>query len=210
MERGRSGGAEPRRRTGGRSARVVNGVLEATLDVLARTGYAALSFEDVAAKAGVSRTTIYRRWASKHDLVRAALLRFCEVKWEAVRDTGTLRGDLFEIVRQNVFGDRHERERHAGLLRALGAEFGDPELLALVRLARSRLSQPAFAVVERAVARGELPAGSDPFLVVDPVVLTLFFRYVLLGEEPDPQFAERLVDLVLAGARAGAAVRPRG
>jgi len=206
MERARPGTHERRRRTGGRSARVVNDVLEATLDVLARNGYAALSFEEVAAKAGVSRTTVYRRWPSKHDLVRTALLRLAEMR-SAARDTGTLRGDLLEFIRVKIIDDRRERERQAGLLRALMAEFGDQELLALARLVRDRMQQPIVAAVERAIARGELPPGTDPLLVIDPVFATLHFRLAVFGHEPDLGLAEQLVDVVLAGARAGAAVR---
>ncbi len=207
MERTRSAPDGRRRRTGGRSARVVNDVLDATVDVLAHNGYAALSFEDVAAKAGVSRTTVYRRWASKHDLVRTALLRLCEMQWSGVRDTGTLRGDLLELVRAKVIGDRRERERNAGLLRAVMAEFADPELLALARVVRGRMQQPIVAAVERGMARGELPAGTDPLLVLEPIFSTLHFRVAVFGENPDMGFAEQIVDLILAGARTGAGVQ---
>lgn len=207
MDRGRIDGEGPRRRTGGRSARVLAQVLEATLDALAHDGYAALSFEGVAARAGVSRTTLYRRWPSKHDLVRAALLRVCEARLSTVRETGSLRGELLEYVRAQ-FLERRERERTVGLLRALMPEFDDPELLALVRLARARFEQPLVAAVERAIARGELPAGTEPTLVFEPITSALFFRAAVFGDDVDASSAERLVDLVLAGARAGAAVRP--
>lgn len=206
MERTRTA-PNPRRRTGGRSARVVNDVLDATVDVLAHGGYAKLSFDEVAAKAGVSRTTVYRRWATKHDLVRAALLRLCEVCASAVRDTGTLRGDLLDFIQTRLIDDRRERERTAGLLRALMAEYDDQELLALARLIRGRMQQPIISAVERAVARGELPAGSDPFLVMDPIFATLHFRLGVFGEEPDLAYAEPLVDVVLAGVRSGAGIR---
>jgi AcrR family transcriptional regulator len=206
MERTRTGEVGPRRRTGGRSARVVNDVLEATLDVLARVGFAALSFEAVAEKAGVSRTTIYRRWATKGDLIRAALLRMCETHGLVARDTGTLRGDVLEVVRAKVL-DPVERERHTALLRSGVADLDDPELAAIGRLVRTQMQQPLVAAVERAVARGELPAGTDASLVMDPIFLTLHFRSAIFGEDVGMDFAEQLVDVVLAGARAGAAVR---
>src|SRR5512138_1266815 len=95
---------ERRRRTGGRSARVVNDVLEATLDVLARDGIVSLSFESVAELAGVSRTTVYRRWPTREDLVRAALVRLAELQ-PVARDTGTVRGDLIEFVRLRLIGN---------------------------------------------------------------------------------------------------------
>jgi AcrR family transcriptional regulator len=198
---------EPRRRTGGRSARVVNAVLEATVDALAHSGYANLSFDEVAARAGVSRTTIYRRWATKHDLVRAALLRMCEACGSSARATGTLRGDLLELIRARLVDDPRERERTAGLMRALMAEFDDSELLALARLIRDRMTQPIVAAIERGIARGELPAGTDPTLVMEPIFAPLYHRVALFGETTELAEAGRFVDVVLAGARSGAAVR---
>ena len=62
-----------RARVGGRSARVVSAVLRMTLEVLGQEGYAGLRVEDVAARAGVNKTTIYRRWPTRADLVVAAL-----------------------------------------------------------------------------------------------------------------------------------------
>jgi AcrR family transcriptional regulator len=186
---------------------VVNDVLEATVDVLAHSGYSSFSFEEVAARAGVSRTTIYRRWPTKPDLVRAALLRFAELR-PPVADTGTLRGDLEQNLRACF--DPEQAARDAGLLRALMADFDDPELLALGRLIRERLRQPSFAAVERAIARGELPAGTDPELILDPAAFTILVRTAIFGDRVDPDFGERLLDVLLAGARAGAAVkRPR-
>jgi AcrR family transcriptional regulator len=185
----------------------VNDVLEATVDVLAHGGYAKLSFDEVAAKAGVSRTTVYRRWATKHDLVRAALLRMCEVCASSARDTGTIRGDLLELIVMRIVDDPRERERTAGLTRALMAGFDDQELLALARLIRERIKQPMVGAIERAIARGELPVGTDPLLVIDPIFAPLHFRLAVFGEKPDLAEAELLVDVVLAGARSGAAVR---
>ena len=211
MERGRLEGHAPRRRTGGRSARVVNDVLEATVDVLARTGFAALSFDAVAELAGVSRTTIYRRWSSKDELVRAALLRLAEAQ-PVAHDTGSLRGDLVEFIRLRLIENRRERERAMGLLRANMAELADPGLLALSRLVQERWHRPIMSAVERAIARGELPPVTDPVLVIEPIFGTLQFHLFIFAQEPDLAFAEQLVDLVLAGARAGAAVRraPQG
>lgn len=199
--------ARPQRRTGGRSARVLSAVLDATVDVLAHSGYAKLSFEEVAEKAGVSRTTVYRRWSSKHDLVRTALLRMCEACAGSARDTGSIRGDLLDVVRARLVDDRAERNRTSGLMRALMAEYDDGDLVAISRLIRDRMQQPAVSAIERAIARGELPAGTDPILVLDAIFAPLFFRLAVFGEDTPPAEIEQLVDLVLAGARAGAARR---
>lgn len=207
MDRARpSPAGEPRRRTGGRSARVVNDVLDATLDVLARAGYAAMTFDAVAERAGVSKTTVYRRWPTKPDLVRAALLRLVDVMPRA-RDTGTLRGDLVEIARVRVIDDTRERERAIGLMRANIGALDDAELQALARLVSDRANLPIVAALDRGIARGELPPGTDPALVIEPIYATLHFHLFVMNEEPDLRYVEQLVDLVLAGARTGAAIR---
>jgi AcrR family transcriptional regulator len=204
MRNARTQPEAPRRRTGGRSARVVQAVLDATIEALAHAGYQALSFEDVAERAGVSRTTIYRRWPAKQDLVRAALLRFAEERSALFPDTGSLRGDLLAGVADC---GSCEGEQDLRLLRALAAEFEDPELSALARLAWDRIHQPNVTIIERAIARGELPPGSDPAFIIDPVMFTVMMRRLLFGDETSPADAERLVDVVLAGARTGAGVR---
>jgi AcrR family transcriptional regulator len=195
---------EPRRRTGGRSARVVRDVLDATLDRLAHGGYAALSFDDVAAGAGVSRTTVYRRWPTKAELVRAALLRMAEALPPAP-DTGALRSDLLALARQKLSGPTSARDR--ALFRAFVAEAADPEIVALARVVRARMQEPIVAAIERAVARGELPRGTDPRLVFEPILAPLHLHDAIFEDAVEPAYVEQLVDLVLAGARTGAAVR---
>jgi AcrR family transcriptional regulator len=186
---------------------VVLDVLEATVDVLAHHGYSAFSFEEVAARAGVSRTTIYRRWPTKQDLVRAALLRFAE-ECPMTADTGSLRGDLLPEI--TAILDPERAARHAGLLRALMADFDDPELVALSRLVRDRIRQPAVAAVERAIARGELPAGTDPDVVIEPAAFAVVMRQAIFGDFVERDYGERLLDVIIAGAKTGAGVkRPR-
>ncbi len=82
----------PQARVGGRSARVVSTVLRTTLEVLGERGYAGLRIEDVAAQAGVNKTTIYRRWPTRADLVIAALTTLATPP-KAVH-SGRLEGDL--------------------------------------------------------------------------------------------------------------------
>ncbi|HEX6244732.1 MAG TPA: helix-turn-helix domain-containing protein, partial [Polyangiales bacterium] len=80
----------------GRSARVVEAVLQATAEELGRVGFLALRIDDVAERSGVNKTTIYRRWATKEELV-AAMLERMTLSHE-VPDTGSLRGDLNALL----------------------------------------------------------------------------------------------------------------
>src|SRR5689334_17439746 len=84
-------------RTRGRSARVVEEVLKATLEEIGQRGYQTMRIEDVAARSGVNKTTIYRRWPTKLDLLAAAVRHFAPVPDPP--ETGTLRGDLLVLLR---------------------------------------------------------------------------------------------------------------
>src|SRR5262245_26978742 len=85
------------RRPGGRSARVRAAVLGAALDVLAERGFEALEVPEVAARAGVSASTIYRRWTSKGRLAGEALLERAR-PLSPTPDTGALRSDLEQLL----------------------------------------------------------------------------------------------------------------
>src|SRR5260221_147731 len=88
---------QARPRTGGRSARVVSEVLSATLEVFAEQGYAGLSIEAVALRAGVNKTTVYRRWPTKVELVGDALFSLRDEDPEPP-DTGSLPEDLLVVL----------------------------------------------------------------------------------------------------------------
>src|SRR6185437_8842867 len=92
---------ERRARLGGRSERVVRSVLEAAVAEIARVGYVALRVDDVASRAGVNKTTIYRRWPTKPELVTAALRTIVGDQPETP-DTGALRSDLIVLLRRFV------------------------------------------------------------------------------------------------------------
>src|SRR5262249_1063329 len=91
--------AAPRKRLGGRSARVRSSVLQAAFTVLMKKGIDAFSIAEVAEKAGVHETSIYRRWGTKHALARDACLHRAEVSL-AIPDTGSLRSDLVALLKR--------------------------------------------------------------------------------------------------------------
>src|SRR5256885_5219091 len=86
-------------RTGGRSGRVREAILAAVIDELTRAGYAALTVETVAARAGVNRTTIYRRWPTLDDLLVDALTTW-SLEALPVPDTGSIETDLLTLGRE--------------------------------------------------------------------------------------------------------------
>jgi AcrR family transcriptional regulator len=191
-------------RTGGRSARVIDAVLQAVAEELGRVGYRALRFEDVAALSGVNKTTIYRRWPSKGELVRAAIEALTEEP--TIYDTGTLRGDLLALLHD--FVARTQTPVGRGIVRIIQTERADPEVAELIDQLRIRNLASRRAPFERAVERGELPPGSDAALLSELLIAPIVQRVVHHGVAADEPFLAGLVDMLVAGARAGAAVRP--
>jgi len=172
--------AGKRRRPGGRATEVVSAIYSATLEILSEVGYEGLELPEVAARARVNKTTVYRRWPSKSELVlEIALLR---MKQDVpLPDTGTLLGDLSELLI-----DIHATIRTpliSGLLQAVVTHGRDNE--AMMRL-RAEFWRERFAVsgqlVERATQRGELPLGTNPRQLLELASSPLFFRGVVTGE----------------------------
>ena len=186
-------------RTRGRSARVVSEVLRTALEELGRVGYAALRVEDVASRSGVNKTTIYRRWPTKAELVAAALRQWAEEP--EVPDTGSLRTDLLLMAERSVAMTASPLGQ--GLVRTIQAERTSPEVEALTRMLRNENRKRRVAMVERAIERGELPAGTNAMLVVEVVFATIYSRVITYRESADEVFLRSVIDLVLEGARRG-------
>jgi len=192
--------SEARPREGGRSARVVHEVLRATAEELGRVGYAALRVEDVAQHASVNKTTIYRRWATKAELVTAALRQEGDQCTETP-DTGSVRGDLLSMLR------RFAEHSRTPIVRMMMVELSHPEVQAIAASLKRNFQSEWVKVIARAMARGELPSGTSPLLVTEVITATVVGR-VMRGEEPPNEvFCEAVVDLVLAGAMGVAEMR---
>ncbi|MDF2696831.1 MAG: Transcriptional regulator, TetR family [Labilithrix sp.] len=188
-----------------RGWRVVEKVLEATLEELSLKGYAALSIEDVATRAGVAKTTIYRRWPAKADLALQAL-RHLANDIVIVADTGTLRGDLIAMLR--TFRGFASSTRGQSLMRMMVGEGLSSDVARLVKKIRNTKESEPREVVTRAITRGELPRGTDPRLVLDVLFGAVQHYIFFMQTRCTDQQIEQLVDLVLLGAANGGA-RPR-
>ena len=190
-------------RTQGRSARVVGDVLVATAEELGRAGYAALRVDDIAARSGVNKTTIYRRWPTKVDLVTAALSALSDVP--EAPETGSLREDLLAMLRVARAGASSPLKQ--GVFRAILLEQTHPEVDAVTRTLRNEHLAPRKLVVERAIRRGELSREIDVVLLLELVFGPVMRRLMITKEPVDEAFMQYVVDVVLAGARAVATAR---
>jgi AcrR family transcriptional regulator len=181
---------------------IVARVLEAAILELSQAGYRALRVEDVAARAGVNKTTVYRRWPAKPDLVRDALVAKAAFAFE-MPQTGALRTDLIAVAR--MFAVYTADPLGRSLMRMFAAESSDPEVIAIARSLRERDESPPRRIIEAAVARGELVAGADHTVLLHAMIGALHHRVFFLQEPPDDAFLTRLVDLLLYGALTPAA-----
>ena len=174
--------SETRRPGRPRSARADSAILESTLETLVERGFAALSVEQVAERAGVSKATIYRRYPTKTELVIAAMALVGRLDAGAP-DTGSLRGDL-EALAQIALAGAAEDPRRALVMPRLVSEAActDPDLFEAVE--RS-LIQPRRAAVrgalERAVERGELPGTLDLDVATDLYLGPIIFYMLRTG-----------------------------
>ncbi len=187
-----------RPRPGGRATRVVASVLDATLQELARLGYQALRVEDVATRASVNKTTIYRRWPTKGDLVIAAL-REGSRALDFIPDTGTVRGDMLSMLERDAV-TKDTTAFRAFISLAL-SELVAPEIARMVRVLRLEYRERWISIVRRGIARGELPSTTSAHLLAEVVGSVPTVRKLRNDEPLDRSTREAIVDLLLAGAR---------
>jgi AcrR family transcriptional regulator len=197
---------QDRRTTGvqrrGRAARVVNAVLQAAAQELADVGYTAFRVEDVARRAGVNKTTVYRRWPTKIDLVTDTIhSHMYERSAEPFPDTGSLRGDLLAYFKTLLESMQHPLYR--GILLTLNGHI-DPALDVLAGKLRGENRQFRTRLVQRGIERGELPRTVDAELVADLVSSPILLSVLHHGETVTPSYIESVVDTVLTGTAANA------
>ena len=185
----------PRRRTGGRSARVRAAVIRATVDTLIAAGIDGLSIAEVAHRAAVHETSIYRRWGSKANLLLDTLLTHLELQVPEP-DTGSLRGDLlalFERIAEFMSGPLGQT-----LLREAARH--DVPQYESVRDAfwEARLAVGS-AVLQQAQTRGELRQGINHRITLEMIVGLLTHRLLMSREPVGRDVLETTVDLILEG-----------
>ncbi|MFB6841562.1 TetR/AcrR family transcriptional regulator [Streptomyces sp. NPDC056361] len=177
-------------------------VLEATIAELTQTGYAALTVDGVARRAGVHKTTIYRNWSDSDRLVADALAGHFATD-VPIPDTGAVEGDLRELARALVATMTTPAGR-ALLTTVLSDAVRVPRLAEIKNALFDDRFRRAEPVVTRAVERGELPAGTDPAELLRTLAAPIYFRLVFTGEPVDDTTADRAVRITLAAAHAHA------
>jgi AcrR family transcriptional regulator len=185
-----------------RGATVRANVLAATLAELADVGYAELAMEAVADRAGVHKTTVYRRWRDRETLVIDALTEHVAAE-RPIPDTGGIETDLLDLISSLVRLVNNPAER-AGMTVLFSDAARVPDIAQIKRRFYADRFGRAAPVIARAVERGELPADIDPDELLKTLIAPLHLRLLVTEEPIDETTAERAVAVTLAAARAGA------
>ncbi|GAA4934873.1 TetR/AcrR family transcriptional regulator [Streptomonospora halophila] len=194
----------PRRRPGGRTARIRTQVLDAVRAELGEHGYDGLTMEAVAARAGVHRATVYRRWEDVGGLLADVLEAAGDDAWRPP-DTGSLRADL-AALNQEI---QDSLTAHPPIVAALiAASFRSEK----AERAQRRLWEDRYAhcesIVDRAVRRGELPPRTDARRLLITATAPLYHQLVLLRTPTDPALPAQAADTAALAASAGAFAEP--
>jgi AcrR family transcriptional regulator len=179
-----------------RDTRVEQAVLDATVDLVSEVGFGGLTVEAVAARAGVGKATIYRRWPSKEALLIASMT--CLANNLEPPDTGSLRTDIIQSFAALA---EHMNTSDAGrMLPQLVAEAcSNPEMGELYRHFVDERRQMARTLLKRAKARGELRDGVDVELLIDMVSGVIFYRRLVSGAVIDPAAGVVVADMICEG-----------
>jgi AcrR family transcriptional regulator len=185
-------------RPGGRAARVRAAVLGATAELLIEVGYDRLSVDEVAHRAGVHKTTVYRRWPTKPELIADAV-RVQSAESIPIPDTGTLLGDLRQLaedVATNVATEGGARRTRTIIAAAASSD----ELATAVHSFWAHRLTLCAPIIERAIARDEIPDTVDANLIIEAVVGPIWLRLLVTGEPIDDNLTNDIAELVTAGA----------
>jgi AcrR family transcriptional regulator len=184
-----------------RSAEADEAILRAALELLASDGYRALTMEAVRERSGVGKATLYRRYGSKEELVKAAIVHLnSDIPLPA--DTGSVAGD-FAATAQTILAGAARTGALTLMPRLLSEVVNDPEMHALFS---EHLVEPrrrvVRGIVERAKARGDIRADVDTNVAVDVMVGPMIYRLIIAGGAAsgigDPA---EVLEAVLAGLR---------
>lgn len=183
------------RRPGGRSQRVWEAVSNAVLELLVKHGQEAVTMIEVARRAGVNPTSLYRRWGTREALLTEVLAARAESAL-AVPDTGTLRGDLTAYLKSAALF--LQTPNGAALLQLGVTALGRPDLQPFRRDYLLGRLPPVATILERAAARGEIEPGADPLALIEHLVGPLFVRLIFTARPIDARAIDGSVTAALA------------
>jgi len=184
--------------------RITDALARTFFEEWARVGYSALSLDAVARKAGVGKAALYRRWRSKADMASDLVRQLSATAIGLIDpgDRGSLEADLYAtfVVGQRILRHPLVRRILPDLYIAMPRE---PALAAAMRPGEMAREKKVEALVDRAIARGELPADLDRRSATDFLIGPLYWRIVVLGERCDRRRLKTLARMTAAAIKLG-------
>jgi AcrR family transcriptional regulator len=188
-------------RPGGRTARTRAAVMQAVVGELVDNGYAGTTVEQVAARAGVAKTTIYRRWGGLDGLL-ADLMAEHAAQEIPVPDEGNFDADLRALARAVVTSLRDPAIK-AAFASMVAAAVQDPSAREVLSRFIAARTAKMTVIIDRAALRGELPPGTDAAAVLRTVTALIYYRLFIAGEQPSQDIADSAAATAAAAARIG-------
>jgi len=169
-------------------------VLEVTAELLLERGFAGASVDEITRRSGVAKTTIYRHWPTRGDLLRDACSSIGTPL--EVPDTGSFEGDVIALVTSLAHLLRSEKWTSV-LPSVIDAAERDPDIAAVYSRLQEGYSAPLQSIIQRAMRKGDLPKTTDPAVLVAALTGPLFYRRWFSREPLTSTFAKHIVRLVL-------------
>lgn len=169
-------------------------VLTATLELLTESGLGGVSVDEVCRRSGVAKTTIYRHWPTRSDLVMDACSRISTE--QEVPDTGSFEGDVTALL--TTFANLLRTARWSSVVPSIiDAAERDPQLAKVHSKIQTGHSAPFHEIISRAVRNGELPESTDPSAMTAALLGPLFYRRWFSREPLDNAFVQVVVQNVI-------------
>ena len=188
-------------RPGGRTARTRAAVMQAVVGELIDNGYAGTTVEQVAARAGIAKTTIYRRWGGVDGLL-ADLMAEHAAQEIPVPDEGNLDAELRALARGVITSLRDPAIR-AAFASMIAAAVQNPSAREVLSRFLAVRTAKMTVIIGRAALRGELPPGTDAAAVIRTVTALIYYRLFITGEQPSQAIADSAAATAAAAARIG-------
>ena len=169
-------------------------VLSVTTELLLERGFAGASVDEITRRSGVAKTTIYRHWPTRGDLLRDACSSIGTPL--EVPDTGSFEGDVTALVTSLAHLLRSEKWTSV-LPSVIDAAERDPDIAAVYSRLQEGYSAPLQSIIQRAMRKGELPKTTDADMLVAALTGPLFYRRWFSREPLTSVFAKQIVRLVL-------------
>ncbi|MCW5316786.1 TetR family transcriptional regulator [Nostoc sp. KVJ3] len=185
-----------------RSIHADQAILQATLDLLAEVGYQSMSIEAIASRAGVGKTTIYRRYTSKEELVADAIESFRDDL--AIPNTGSFWGDM-DILINNAAKKIDSPLGRQTLALIISTASSNPQFAEVYWTKYTKVRREALSkVLKRAKSRGEIHKDADIELVIDLLSGSLYYALIFKPiTEPVEAYMRRTMNLLMKGVGSG-------